>query len=97
MYEVRSVGSDSGLQSGRLHTLCFPQLKEDMNERIFFFFLKESGSIGGTEEVTFYKKKFGAGCRGGCFQQKACNVVPEYKSASFERETCEIIPARKPK
>lgn len=47
--------------------------------------------------MTFYKKKFGAGCRGGCFQQKACNVVPEYKSASFERETCEIIPARKPK
>lgn len=62
------------------------------------FFLSESNNIGGTDEVTFYKwKKIGAGCRGGCFWQRICNVVPEKKSARFEREACEVIPAWKPK
>lgn len=30
------------------------------------------------KKMTFYKwKKIGAGCRGGCFWQRLCNVVPE--------------------
>lgn len=72
---------------------------EEMNERTLKKKKKESGNIGGREEVTFCQKKFGAGCRGDAFGKRCATSSQGKKKVpdSRGRTACEVIPARKPK